>query len=208
MALRQALTHAGLGASDISVLDLYSCFPIAVFATREDLGLEAGDPRPLTVTGDLLFFGGAGNNYSMHAIASMVQALRRSPAAVGLVGANGGYLSKYSVGVYSAGSTDWRVFDSARQQAQIDAWPAVVQADPAALSLEGTIETYTLDEDRTPPAAIVVARTADARPFTAMTDAAALVDRLRTAEPLGGQVRTEAGDEETRRITRFTPAGA
>ena len=206
LALREALKRAGLGASDISVLDLYSCFPIAVFSTREELGIEAGDPRRLTVTGGLPFFGGAGNNYSMHAIASMVRALRGSPDAVGVVGANGGYLSKYSVGVYSARSTDWRPFDSANLQAEIDAWPAVAQADPDALSLEGTIETYTLDEDRTPPAAIVVARTPDARRFTAMTDAPELVDSLRAAEPLGGHIRTEAGGDETRRITSFTPA--
>ena len=136
----------------------------------------------------------------------MVRALRGSPDAVGVVGANGGYLSKYSVGVYSARSTDWRPFDSANLQAEIDAWPAVAQADPDALSLEGTIETYTLDEDRTPPAAIVVARTPDARRFTAMTDTPELVDSLRAAEPLGGHIRTEAGSDDTRRITSFTPA--
>jgi acetyl-CoA C-acetyltransferase len=206
LALREALARAGLSASDISVLDLYSCFPIAVFSTREALGIEADDPRRLTVTGGLPFFGGAGNNYSMHAIAGMVRALRASPDAVGVVGANGGYLSKYSVGVYSARPTDWRPFDSADLQATIDAWPAVAEADPDALALEGTIETYTIDEDRAPPAAIVVARTADASRFTATTDAAELVETLQAAEPLGGHVRTVAGADDTRRIARFTPA--
>jgi acetyl-CoA C-acetyltransferase len=206
LALREALARAGLSASDISVLDLYSCFPIAVFSTREALGIGAGDPRPLTVTGGLPFFGGAGNNYSMHAIAGMVRALRSAPDAVGVVGANGGYLSKYSVGVYSARPTDWRPFDSAGLQATIDAWPAVAEADAQALALDGTIETYTIDEDRKPPAAIVVARTADAQRFAATTDDPDLVEAFRTAEPLGGHVRTEAGADDTRRIASFAPA--
>ncbi len=37
----------------------------------EALGIPEDDPRPLTVTGGLPYFGGAGNNYSSHAIAAM-----------------------------------------------------------------------------------------------------------------------------------------
>ena len=40
------------------------------------LGIADDDPRPLTVTGGLAAFGGPGNNYSMHAIATMLQRLR------------------------------------------------------------------------------------------------------------------------------------
>lgn len=206
LALREALKRAGLSAADVDVFDLYSCFPIAVFSTREELGIKPDDPRPLTVTGGLPFFGGAGNNYSMHAIASMVRRLRASPHAFGVVGANGGYLSKYSVGVYSARPTDWRPFDSADLQAEIDAWPAVPEAEGDALALEGTIETYTIDEDRKPPAAIVVARTADGRRFTAATDAPELVEAVRAADPLGGRIRTEPGPDATRRLVSFEPA--
>ena len=53
-----------------------------------------GDPRPppddlrgLTLTGGLPFFGGAGNNYSMHAIAETVQRARSNPGTFGFVGA-------------------------------------------------------------------------------------------------------------------------
>lgn len=205
VALRAALSGAGLSPAEIGVMDLYSCFPIAVFSTREELGIGDDDPRPLTVTGGLPFFGGAGNNYSMHAIASLVRALRAKPDAVGLLGANGGYLSKYSVGVYSARPAPWRPFESGALQQEIDAWPAVAEAPAEALALEGTVETYTIDEDRKPPAAIIVARNADGARFCALTDAADLVARFRAEEPLGAQVRTEAGPEDTRRITGFTP---
>ena len=113
LASRRALAVAGRTVGGIDLFDLYSCFPIAVFDVRDDLGIATDDPRPLTVTGGLPFFGGAGNNYSMHAIASMVQALRERPGAYGFVGANGGFLSKYSVGVYS---TTAKALDAVRQR--------------------------------------------------------------------------------------------
>ena len=89
MAAKQALDVAGVGVGEVDLFDLYSCFPIAVFNVRDGLGVKADDPRPLTMTGGLPYFGGAGNNYSMHGIASMVRALRAKPGAIGFVGANG-----------------------------------------------------------------------------------------------------------------------
>ena len=65
------------------------------------LGIERDDTRPLTVTGGLPFHGGAGNNYSMNAIAQMMDVLRTNPGRLGMVTANGGYLSKHSAGIYS-----------------------------------------------------------------------------------------------------------
>ena len=56
---------------------------------------------PLTQTGGLPFFGGPGNNYSMHGIAEMVNTLRRQPDDYGLVTTNGGMLSKHAAGVFS-----------------------------------------------------------------------------------------------------------
>ena len=67
----------------------------------DDFGLAADDPRGLTLTGGLPYFGGPGNSYSLHGIAETVAAMRDKPGAFGLVGANGGVMSKYSVGVYS-----------------------------------------------------------------------------------------------------------
>jgi acetyl-CoA C-acetyltransferase len=105
-ALRLAMDAAGVEFSALGYVDLYSCFPVAVLLAAEALGLtiteQCRSPIPLTVTGGLPFFGGAGNNYSMHAIATMVERLRADPDAFGLVLANGGFLSKEAVGVYSA----------------------------------------------------------------------------------------------------------
>lgn len=119
-----ALKAAGRSAEQLAYFDFYSCFPIAVSSIAVDaLGLSPADPRGLSVTGGLPYFGGPGNNYSMHAIASMVELLRAAPGEFGFVGANGGFLSKYATGVYSTAPAAWKPCDSADLQARLDAAP-------------------------------------------------------------------------------------
>ncbi len=191
LAVRHALAMAGLSAGDLATIDLYSCFPIPVFNICDGLGLRPGDPRGLTVTGGLPFFGGAGNNYSLHAIAETVQRARAQPGSYGLVGANGGIMSKYSAGIYSTEPAAWHTGASADLQAEVDGWPAPGQARCA----DGwaVVETYTVkyrpDGTRT---GIVVGRLeADERRFIARGDERDpdLVDLLSSApEPIGERV--------------------
>jgi acetyl-CoA C-acetyltransferase len=190
MATRHALEVAGIAAGDLAAIDLYSCFPIPVFNICDGLGLAPDDPRGLTVTGGLPFFGGAGNNYSMHAIAETVTRVRATPGSYGFVGANGGVMSKYSAGIYSTTPAGWRPDASGALQAEIDGWPAPGQAQHA----DGwaTIETYTVkyrrDGVRT---GIVIGRLdADGRRFVARTDDrdTATLALLTAGEPIGERV--------------------
>mmetsp|Transcript_79187 Transcript_79187/g.164326 ORF Transcript_79187/g.164326 Transcript_79187/m.164326 type:complete len:546 (+) Transcript_79187:232-1869(+) len=101
---RQALKDANVPISQISQFDLYSCFPVAVEVAAIELGIDvvtAQDASKLTVLGGLPFHGGPGANYAMHSIAAMVEHLRADPGSFGLVTANGGFMSKQAVGVYS-----------------------------------------------------------------------------------------------------------
>jgi acetyl-CoA C-acetyltransferase len=82
-AFRQAIGQARVEPHDVDFLDLYSCFPVAPQIAARLLGVPSDGTRPLTVTGGLPYFGGAGNNYALHAIATMVERLRRAPAPVG-----------------------------------------------------------------------------------------------------------------------------
>lgn len=54
-------------------------------------GIAPDDPRGLTLTGGLPFFGGAGNNYSAHAIAEAVVRVRADRGSYALIGTNGGF---------------------------------------------------------------------------------------------------------------------
>lgn len=104
-ALAQALDAAKImDARAIDYIDLYSCFPVAVFLAAEALGIDwRAEARRLTLTGGLPFFGGAGNSYSLHAIATLVDRLRGGArGAYGLILANGGFLSKEAAGIYAA----------------------------------------------------------------------------------------------------------
>jgi hypothetical protein len=69
--------------------------------------------------------------------------------------ANGGALSKYSVGIYAARPATWRALDSGALQATVDAWPA----HPRAIGNgEGIVETYTIDYSGKAPLGVIVGR--------------------------------------------------
>jgi acetyl-CoA C-acetyltransferase len=205
LAARRALDLAGLSAADLTTIDLYSCFPVPVFNICDGLGLRPDDPRGLTVTGGLPFFGGAGNNYSMHAIAETVARARAHPGGYGFVGANGGVMSKYSAGVYSARPAPWRPFSGRDLQAEIDGWPAPGEA----LRADGwaVIETYTVRHrrDGTRTGVVVGRLEADGRRFIARGDDPDVLDLLGcAAEPIGERVYARSS-EVGNRVTTAGP---
>lgn len=98
-----ALDHAGIAPDDLGPVDLYSCFPAAVQLGARAIGLPWDDAaRPLSVTGGLTSAGGPGNNYGLHAVASIVPRLRERPDEYGLSSSLGWYATKHALGVYSA----------------------------------------------------------------------------------------------------------
>jgi acetyl-CoA C-acetyltransferase len=192
MAARHALEVAGITVGDLAWIDLYSCFPAPVFNICDGLGIAPDDPRGLTLTGGLPFFGGAGNNYSMHAIAETVRRVRSQPGTFGFVGANGGIMSKYSAGVYGTAPAPWTADHSADLQAEIDGWAAPEQA----LQADGwaAIETCTVKHGRDGKrTGIVIGRLdADGRRFVAQGDDDSLLALLASEEPVGGRVYTRS----------------
>jgi acetyl-CoA C-acetyltransferase len=186
---QRALERAGLGADEIDLFDLYSCFPSAVEVACDALGIPDGDARPLTVTGGLPYFGGAGNNYSSHAIAAMVERLRREPAKKGLISAMGWFLTKHSVGVYSAAppAHEWTPRDDAQEQEALESAPHPLLTAEAAG--EGVVEAYTVMHGREgePEQGIVVGRLSDGRRFIANTEADPALLRSMTEREMVGE---------------------
>ena len=200
----QALAAAGIGIDRVHYFDVYSCFPAAVQIGCEALGIAADDPRPLTVTGGLPYFGGAGNNYAMHAIAEMMARVRARPGSIGLVTALGWYITKHAIGVYSAAPKEAPFVGEgpAPRQSLLDAGPAPELArEPAGA---GTVETYTVlhDRDGSPMRGLVVGRLDDGRRFLAIApDDRAVLEGLTVREAIGlrGRVSTSEG------LGRFDP---
>ncbi len=196
-AAREALRVAEIGIDDIATFDLYSCFPFPVFVICEAMGISGGDPRGLTLTGGLPYFGGPGNSYSLHGIAETVMQMRDRPGEFGLVGANGGIMSKYSVGVYSTQPVDWRSDRSAELKKEVDALPTVdVTKKPDGAA---TIETYSVRYDWPILTGIIVGRLdADDTRFMATTDDDDLVALMSDGDPLGAAISVWPTDNGNR----------
>lgn len=196
-AARLALKQSGLSLSDISVFDLYSCFPSIVEITRQAMGIPEQDPRDLTVTGGLAYFGGPGNNYSMHAIATIVDLIRSDCRLKAMVTANGWYNSKHAIGIYGAEPPDspWENRDDSALQKAIDdqALPEPIECAEGLL----TIEAYMIRYDRAgkPERATTLGRLQDGRrAFADVSDDVGDLRKLESTEIAGktGEVRYDA----------------
>jgi acetyl-CoA C-acetyltransferase len=139
-----ALHQAGTGVDEVDYLDLYSCFPCAPRIARDALGIAPQDSRALTVTGGLPYFGGPGNNYTLHAICRMVEILRTQPGKTGLVHALSWFLHKHAFGIYRSepAPNGWKRVDPGPFLAEIRSLrtPKVVEA----VDGKGTVETYSV----------------------------------------------------------------
>ncbi|WKG02432.1 acetyl-CoA acetyltransferase [Mycolicibacterium sp. HK-90] len=194
IAVNEALRVAGITLDEVAAFDLYSCFPFPVFNICDGTGLAPDDERGLTLTGGLPFFGGPGNNYSMHGIAEAVNEMRDKPGHFALVGGNGGIASKYSVGIYSTEPADWTADGSAAFQDEFNAQERVVIAEKA--DGPATIETYTVRYDWTPRTGIIIGRLdSDGSRFLATTTDEALVELLSEGEPLGTSIVVTSGEK-------------
>ncbi|MFK7730304.1 MAG: acetyl-CoA acetyltransferase [Pseudomonadales bacterium] len=141
---QQAFSMSGKTIDDMDYFDIYSCFPSAVQIACDELGLAHDDARGLTLTGGLPYFGGPGNNYVTHSIATMMDALRAKPGKYGLLNANGWFITKHSLGIYSTEPVEgeWqRESPASYQQAVLDVPHPAFTETPNGTAV---VETYTV----------------------------------------------------------------
>ncbi|MGB2921881.1 MAG: acetyl-CoA acetyltransferase [Mycobacterium sp.] len=201
LAAHEALRVAAIGVDDIATFDLYSCFPFPVFVICEALELASDDPRGLTLTGGLPYFGGPGNSYALHGIAETVCQMRDKAGQFGFVGANGGIQSKYSAGIYSTEPVPWRTSRSAELTAQVAELPKV----PVVKTPEGAarIETYSVRYDWPVRTGIIVGRLdADGSRLMATTEDADLVSLMTDGDPLGAEIAVTTTENGNRAVLR------
>ncbi|KAK5230733.1 hypothetical protein LTR47_007288 [Exophiala xenobiotica] len=187
-SLDVGLKVSGLEKEDIDLYDFYSCFPIVPKLAAAHLNLPLkntskgdGGNKPLTLLGGLTSFGGAGNNYSMHAITEMTRQLRngkgkgkgkgKSERRNGLILANGGWVTYQHVICLStmprrqqggAGAGAGGAYpDTAPlpdRVTDVPVPPVDVKVDEG--EQDAAIETYTVEfnRDNTPRQAYIVGR--------------------------------------------------
>ena len=180
-----AAAHLGYGMSEIDLVDLYSCFPVAVRIQATELGISID--RPLTVTGGMTFGGGPFNNYVLQATASMAGRLRSGPARSGLVTTVSGLLTKPGLAVWSAAAANRPplVADLADEAARR------TQRTTCSLLPEGaamTIESSTAWRDGEVPTAAIVGRDAEGHRRLALRRDDASFDRFCSTSGIGEQL--------------------
>jgi acetyl-CoA C-acetyltransferase len=201
----KAFSMAGKTIDEMDYFDIYSCFPSAVQIACDELGIAHDDPRGLTLTGGLPYFGGPGNNYVTHSIASMMDVLRSNPGKFGLLNANGWFITKHSMGIYSTTplAGEWRRESPANyQQAILDDAHAPFTESPNG---NATIETYTVLHGREGvERALVIGLLEDGTRFIAETpDDEQTLRQMMDREMLGVSGAVTAGDEKNLFVPDF-----
>ena len=193
-----AMAMAGIELDRINHFDLYSCFPAVVQMACDAMGLSTDDSRGLTVTGGLPYFGGAGNNYSMHAIATMMERLQQNPGDFGMVTANGWYVTKHALGIYSntRPTSPFSYADPSELNRQIDALKHPMMEESPDGS--ATVETYTVmfDRDGQPARGLILGSLARGKRFVAYTrDDRDTLDQIVSQDPIGRSGRVSCGSK-------------
>jgi acetyl-CoA C-acetyltransferase len=187
---RALFDAVGCGLDDVSRFDFYSCFPVAVEISASALGLDLADRRPFTVTGGHAYFGGPGNNYTTHSIATMAGELREDAGAIGLTTGLGWYVTKHSIGLWSTTppSAGFVKPDLREAQAAIDA-TALAQA-PSGAAGPATVDGWTIihDRDAGPTTVVAYATTVERQRVAVRRDDPALAAELSGGRLIGATI--------------------
>jgi acetyl-CoA C-acetyltransferase len=122
-AVTAALEAARCSAMQLDLVELYSCFPVAMRAHADALA-HPGDRDP-SFTGGMRFAGGPFNNFVLHAIAQLAIHLRNGDGRLGLVSSVSGMLTKHAFGL-------WATEPNPIGFKRIDVTSAVASSTPAA----------------------------------------------------------------------------
>ncbi|WP_428028083.1 acetyl-CoA acetyltransferase [Altererythrobacter sp.] len=200
LSLECALNLVGREMNEMAYLDFYSCFAIPVFNVIDHFSISQDDRRGLTLTGGLPFFGGAGNNYSTHAIAEAVGRCRADRGAYALVGANGGVMGKYATGIYSTEPADWSASPPFNEpETGEEGIPYASQSMGRA-----TVESYTINHGRDRSDAIFIGRNAAGERVCGNADMSDEPTRalFESGDPFGAKLAITQ-DEHRRNIGRL-----
>ena len=170
-AVEKALTRSSIHLEKLDCFDLYSCFPCAVSIAKKMIGIKDNDPRPLTLTGGLGFFGGPGNNYSLHAVATLAEKITQGEYSKGLVTALGWFMHKHAAGVYGSEPKTRDISEDHIQDQKAPLAGKVPENIKEEVNGPGIIETYTVvfSPDQTPSYAVIYGKTKDDDRFIAQT---------------------------------------
>ena len=172
----RTLELAGITVDDCDLIDLYSCFPVAVQVAQRELGVDPS--RAFTITGGLTFAAGPLNCYCLLPLTRAVALLREAPEQRALLTGNGGSFTKHSSLILAAEPTG-DGFRTDDVQSAVDALPS--RPTPSERARDTTLETYTVTSDREMQSEMAIMAGLDAdgrRHWATSTDPAMMAELL------------------------------
>jgi acetyl-CoA C-acetyltransferase len=205
-AVERALDRSGMAMENLDCFDLYSCFPCAISIAKKMIKIADDDKRPLTLTGGLGFFGGPGNNYSLHGVATLAQKISTGQRSSGLVTALGWFMHKHAAGIYGSIPADTIIRGHHRQDLQNPlAGEPPVQIKDQVTGM-GVVETYTIvfSTDQKPSYAVLYGKTHDHFRFIARTRSHPdIFNELTSANRVGQRVKIHFDSARRMNIAEF-----
>ncbi len=188
IAGRAALEAGNMQSNDVDLVDLYSCFPIAVQAYARALGLPM--TRALTVTGGMAFAGGPYNNYLFQATCRAAELLRQGVGRTALVSCVSGVLTKQGFGLWSVNPPP-NGFINADLSESVAREVRMLEV-VSEFSGQAKVAGYTVLHGRgVQPRGIALVDTPQGQRAMVTTENPALVARMQESEFVGLQVRIE-----------------
>ena len=185
---RAALEANDLKAEDIDLVELYSCFPFAVEAYADALGLPTS--RALSVTGGMAFAGGPYNNYLFQATCRAAELMRRGKGRTALVSCVSGVLTKQGFGLWSLDPPPRGFFHADLSETVALEMRALEVLDE--FTGQAKVAGYTVLHGRgQPPRGIALVDTPQGQRAMTTTEDAALIARMQLDECVGQQLRVE-----------------
>lgn len=181
---------AGVDPSAIDLLDIYSCFPVAVTVTAKGLGIPTG--RDLTLTGGMSFAGGPYNNYVFQAVSRAAELLADRQGTTALVSCVSGLYTKqgFTVLATEPPQTPFSVQDVT---AEVDALEPAIPVEDRPTG-RGTIAAATiLFQDGKPERAVAVIDLPNAHRTVARCSGPDVMTAFMTEEPIGKAVLVAEG---------------
>lgn len=186
---RVALDAAGLGIGAVDLIDLYSCFPLAVQIYAAAVGLPLS--RDLTVTGGMAFAGGPYNNYFLQATCRAAELLRAGKGRNALLSCVSGVVTKQAFGLWSVDSPTGKFFhaDLTEQVARETRTLEVLEDFSGGAKVAGYTVLYGRGQS---PKGVALVDTPDGKRAMATTEDAALIASMEEKELVGGNVKIVA----------------
>lgn len=187
---KAVLDDSGLAAAEIDLVELYSCFPVAVDTFADAAGIDPD--RTLTLTGGMPFAGGPYNNYFFQATARAAQLLREGEGRHALLSCVSGIMTKQAFALWS---TEPPASGFARRDVTAEAAAASAER-PVTLDFTGAgqVAGYTVVHDRgVPPKAIALIDTDLGTRALVTSQTPELVAAMQEDEWVGRHIQVESG---------------